>query len=126
MIMLAPFWTLAEAKVFPEVFNERYLKPENFEAVDFWQNELNPEGIDIVPAIPDTSDPTTQIAGTRVQLDYVLGVVYDEDALMVDYQLDASYSTPIEARKRYRNIWWHFKKNIINDFTENAVLLYMS
>lgn len=126
MIMLAPFWTLAEAKVLPEVFNDRYLKQENFEAVDFWQNELNPESIDIVPAIPDTSDPTTQTAGARVQLDYVLGLVYDEDALMVDYQLDASYSTPIEARKRYRNIWWHFKKNIINDFTENAVLLYMS
>lgn len=126
MIMLAPFWTLAEAKVLPEVFNDRYLKQENFEAVDFWQNELNPEGIDIVPAIPDTSDPTTQTAGARVQLDYVLGVVYDEDALMVDYQLDSSYSTPIEARKLYRNIWWHFKRNIINDFTENAVLLYMS
>lgn len=125
LIMYRPFWIDAESLVLPEIFNDQYLKLENFEAVDFWQDELVPAGINITPAIPDTSDPTTQTAGTAVALDYVLGVLYDEDALMVDYQLDSSYSTPIEARKQYRNIWWHFKKNAINDFTENGILLYM-
>ena len=81
--------------------------------------------IDVTPSIPDTSDPTAQIAGSNVALDNVLGVLYDEDAMMIDYQLDESYSTPVEARKRYRNIWWHFRKNAINDFTENGILLYM-
>ena len=52
-------------------------------------------------------------------------VSFDEDAVMVDYQLDSSYSTPIEARKRYRNIWWHFAKNAINDFTENGIVFYI-
>lgn len=125
LIMYRPFWIDAESLVLPEIFNDQYLKIENFEAVDFWQDELVPAGISITPAIPDTSDPTTQTAGTAVALDYVLGVLYDEDALMVDYQLDSSYSTPVEARKQYRNIWWHFKKNAINDFTENGILLYM-
>lgn len=23
------------------------------------------------------------------------------------------------------NIWWHFAKNSINDFTENGILLYI-
>lgn len=125
-ILYTPFLLDAEANVLPEIFNDQYLKLENYEGVTFWQNESIPFGINITPAIPDTSDPTTQIAGTTVALDYVLGVIYDEDAVMVDYQLDASYSTPVEARKRYRNIWWHFKKNAINDFTENGVLLYMA
>ena len=125
LIMYRPFWIDAESLVLPEIFNDQYLKLENFEAVDFWQDELVPAGINITPAIPDTSDPTTQTAGTAVALDYVLGVLYDEDALLVDYQLDSSYSTPVEARKQYRNIWWHFKKNAINDFTENGILLYM-
>lgn len=125
LIMYRPFWIDAESLVLPEIFNDQYLKIENFEAVDFWQDELVPAGINITPAIPDTADPTTQTAGTAVALDYVLGVLYDEDALMVDYQLDSSYSTPVEARKQYRNIWWHFKKNAINDFTENGILLYM-
>lgn len=125
LVMYRPFWIDAEAKVLPEIFNDQYLKPENYEGVDFWQNINEPTKVDITPAIPDTSDPTTQIAGSRVQLDYVLGILFDEDAAMVDYQLDASYSTPIEARKRYRNLWWHFAKNAINDFTEKGVLLYI-
>lgn len=126
LILYRPFLIDAEAAVLPEIFNDQYLKLANYEPVDFWQDELVPFGINVTPAIPDTSDPTTQIAGTTVALDYVLGVLYDEDAMMVDYQLEASYSTPIEARKRYRNIWWHFKRNSINDFTENGILLYMA
>lgn len=126
LILYRPFLIDAEASVLPEIFNDQYLKLANYEAVDFWQDELIPFGINVTPAIPDTNDPTTQTVGTTVALDYVLGVLYDEDAMMVDYQLEASYSTPIEARKRYRNIWWHFKRNSINDFTENGILLYMA
>ena len=125
LIMYKPFWIKAEATVMPSIFNPQYLKVENFEGVDYWQNENAPMAIDVTPAIPDISDPTQQIAGSNVALDNVLGVLYDEDALMVDYQLDAADSTPVEARKRYRNIWWHFAKNAINDFTENGILLYM-
>lgn len=125
LLLFRPFYIDAEAKIMPEIFNDEYLKIENFEGVDFWQNSNAPEAISVTPAIPDTSDPTTQIAGTAVALDYVLGVLYDKDAMMVDYQLDSANSTPVEARKRYRNIWFHFARNAINDFTENGILLYM-
>lgn len=125
LIMYRPFWIDAEARVLPEIFNDRYLQPDAYEGVDFWQNFLDPTKINVTPAIPNVSNPTAQIAGDPVELDYVLGVMYDEDAIMVDYQLEESYSTPVEARKKYRNIWWHFAKNSINDFTENGILLYL-
>lgn len=125
LIMYRPFWIDAEARVLPEIFNDEYLKAPQYEGVDFWQNELNPASINVTPAVPNGLDPTSQIAGTPVVLEYVLGVLYDEDAIMVDYQFDASYSTPVEARKGYRNIFWHFRKNAINDFTENGILLYL-
>ena len=67
----------------------------------------------------------TQVAGSAVSLDYVLGILYDEDAIMTDFQLESSATTPLEARKRYRNIWWSFAKNAINDFTENAIIFTM-
>ena len=124
-LLYKPFWRAAEAQVLPEIFNDKYLKLDNFEGVEFWQNELAPASIDVTPAIPDTSDPTTQTAGTQVQLDYVLGVIYDEDAMMTDFQLEDTLSTPVEARKKYRNVFTHIKRNIINDFTENGVLLYL-
>lgn len=125
MIMNSKFWIDAETMVLPEIFNDEYLKLENFERLDFWQNENDPFAIDVTPAIPNVLSPGSQTAGAEVQLDYVIGAIYDVDAIMTDYQLEESYSTPVEARKRYRNIWWHFARNAINDFTENAILLYM-
>ncbi len=125
LILYKPFIYDAEARVLPEIFNDEYLKLDNYEGVTFWQNELNPSSISVKPAIPDVLNPTAQTVGAQVDLEYVVGVLYDEDAVMVDYQLEESYSTPVEARKRYRNIWWHFSRNSINDFTENGVLLYI-
>ena len=125
MILLSKAIYDAESTVLPAIFNPQYLNIENYEKVDFWQNENLPEQVSITPAIPDVSDPTEQTAGNAVVFDYLVGVLYDADAMMVDYQLDSAYSTPIEARKRYRNIWWHFARNAINDFTENAVLFYI-
>lgn len=125
LILYRPFIIDAESMVLPEIFNDEYLKIANYESVDFWQDEAVPAGINVTPAIPDTSDPTTQTVGTTVALDYVLGVLYDEDALMTDYQFEGAFTTPIEARKLYRNTYWHYRKNSINDFTENGILLYM-
>ena len=126
LVMYKPFWNQAEARVYPEVFNEQYLKIENFEGVQFCQNANDGAAIKVKPAIPDTSDPTEQTAaGSAVAKDYILGMIFDEDAIMVDYQLDEAAVTPKEARKHYHNIWWTFRKNAINDFTENAVVFIM-
>lgn len=127
LMMLNDFWIKAEALVKTEVFNEKYLSFGNFEGVDFWQNEYDVSSISITPAIPDAAGTNNgeQTAGAAVQLDYVLGFLYDEDALMVDYQFDSATTTPLEARKHYRNLWWTFRKNAITDFTENMILLYM-
>ena len=125
LILYRPFMIEAEAMVLPEIFNDEYLKISNYESVDFWQDEIISSGINVTPAIPDTSDPTTQTVGTTVQLDYVLGVLYDEDALMTDYQFEGAFTTPVEARKLYRNTFWHYRKNSINDFTENGIILYL-
>lgn len=126
MVMYKPFWNDAEAMVLPEIFNDQYLNIDNFEGVQFWQNANDGAAINTLPAIPDTSDPTEQTAAAAaVVKDYVLGMIFDEDAIMVDYQMDEAAVTPKEARKHYHNIWWTFRKNAINDFTENAVIFIM-
>ena len=127
LLLHSPLITKSESYVFPSLFNEQYLKIENYEGVDFWQNEANPASIDVVPAIPNKTTPASgQVAGSEVKLDYLVGVLYDVDAVMTDYQLESSLSTPLEARKRYRNVWWTFSRNGINDFTENAIVYYMA
>lgn len=126
LLLYNPLIVKSRSYVFPELFNEQYLKVENFEPVDFWQNERVPAGIDISPAIPNVSTPANgQVKGNRVQLSYVVGMLYDKDGLMMDYQLEKALSSPLEARKGYRTIWYTFAKNIISDVTENAIIYYM-
>ena len=127
LMLYNPLMIKTQSYVFPELFNEQYLKMENYEGVMYWQNENDPSAIKVTPAIPDTTGLTgVQTAGDTVSLDYVVGMLYDVDAIMVDYQLDNSAVTPLEARKHYRNMWWSFAKNAICDFTENAIIYIMA
>lgn len=126
MLMVASFWNDAEALVLPAIFNDQYLKLDNFEKVDYWQNINEPFKVSVTPAIPDVSDPKEQTSGSAVTLSKVLGLLYDKDAMMVDFHLEDVTSSPLEARKHYRTIWNTINKNPINDFTENAVLFYMA
>lgn len=129
LFLYRPLFVEAQSYVFPEIFNPQYLKIENYEGIDYWQNELpaNAPKIDVAPAIPNVASPSSgQTKGDRVQLDFVVGMLFDEDALMVDYQLERATSTPVEARKFYRNLWYTFQRNAISDTTENAILYYMA
>lgn len=126
VMFISKFWNDAEARVLPAIFNDQYLKLSGFEKVDYWQNINDPTAISVTPAIPDTSDPTQQIQGSAVSQALVLGILFDRDALMVDFQLDHVYSTPLEARKGYRTVWNTIRKNPIWDPTENFVVFYMA
>ena len=127
LLLFNPLLVKTQAYVFPSLFNEQYLKMENYEGVMYWQNENDPSAIKVTPAIPNVAAPASgQTAGDTVTLDYVVGMLYDVDALMVDYQLERSATSPLEARKGYRNLWWSFAKNAINDHTENHILYYMA
>ena len=120
MLIYAPLMIEAEANVFPTIFNPEYLDVGQYEKVTHWQNINNPMAIDVTPAIPNLASPASgQTTGNRVQLNHVVGMIYDEDALMTDYQMDSSYTTGLECRKGYRNIWWHYSKGSLNDFSEN-------
>ena len=127
LIMYAPLFRDVEAMVLPEIFNTQYLDIEKqYEGVEYWQNLNDPSAVSVVPAVPNIASPSSgQIQGSAVSLDYVVGLLYDEDALMIDYQLDAAYSSPIEARKLFRNLWWTFSRNLITDVSENSILFIM-
>ena len=130
VILYEPLFIDAEAMVLPEIFRPEYLDLKTqYYGVQWWQNENAPSAIDVVPSIPDLNSLSTyygeQVTGTRVQLDYVVGLIFDEDAIMTDFQLDDVNTTPLEARKRFRNTWYAMKRNLINDFSEKAILFTM-
>ena len=127
VLLYEPMFIDAEARIFPEIFNPQYIDVnKQYEGVMFWQNINDPSAIDITPAVPDFGGTGEQKTGSNVSLSVVVGLIYDEDALMVDYQLETANTTPLEARKRYRNSWLSIARNAINDLTENAILFYMA
>lgn len=127
LLLYNPLFIEAEAWVFPSVFNDRYLKIDNYEGVDFWQSINTPEAIKIKTAIPDVDNTNNglQKVSVDVNIPYVVGVLYDRDALMTQFFMESSAVTPLEARKRYYNTWWTFAKNAINDATENMIVFTM-
>lgn len=126
MMILESFWDKVESRVKPQVFNDQYISFGNFTPVTFWQNENDPAAIKVTPAIPNTANPTEQKAGSQVNLSYVLGFIYDDRAIMTDYQLETVATTPLEARKLYRTTWWTFRRNMINNFSHKGVIFYMA
>lgn len=128
LVLYGPMFIDAESQVYPEVFNEQYLKLENFERVTFWQNINDPMAIDVTPAIPDFAGTNggLQTAGSNVAISNVVGMLFDEYAIAVNFQFESADVTPLEARKKYRNLWWHFAKNAVNNYTRPAILYYMA
>lgn len=123
-ILYNPLFVEAKATVFPEIFHDNYLDIGNFEGVNFWQNKNDPTAISVTPAVPD-EDTGLQKAGAAVNIPFVVGCLFDKDAIMTDFQLENARSTSINARKGYRNAWFHFAKNAVNDLTENFCLFVM-
>ena len=130
LALYAPMFNEAKALVLPEIFNPDYLSIDNYEGVSYWQAKSNRMGINITPAIieADPTDPDygKQKAGSAVSLDYVVGCLFDEDAVLAEMQIQRADTTPLEARKHYRNTWNTFAKNAISDPTEKFILFYMA
>lgn len=126
-LLYNPLFIDAQAQVLPEIFNPEYLSVENYEPVDFWQSNyseaLRPQ-INVYPAVFDATTGGT-IKGDQVQLPYVVGMLFDRDALVTDFQIDRTDSTPLEARKHYRTVWFSYSKNVIDDPSENCVIFIM-
>lgn len=122
------FFEKAKSYVFPTIFNDQYLDGgQGYELVNYWQSKEKPMSINFTPAIPDIGGESgEQMAGNTVALANVLGIVYDVDGIMVDYQLDEVHTSPLEARKGYYNTWYTLQRNAISDLTEKCAVLYMA
>lgn len=121
LMLFSEFIAKAKTRVMPEIFNPEYLKLENYEGVTYWQSSIPGKrmSIDCKPALPDGA--TT----AEVALDYVVGILFDEDAMMTINQFNGAYTTPLEARKMYRNVWYHWKFGAIQDYSFSQIIYYL-
>lgn len=125
MIMYDPIFIQAESEVYSGLFNPQYLEIGDFEGVNFWQSQDTPTAISGTPNVLDVSTGQSATAAASVGIDYVLGLLYDEEALGVMPQFDYSSVTPFNSNGGYWNLFYHWRFNSYNDFTENSVLFVL-
>lgn len=125
MVMYDPIFIKAESEVYSGLFNPQYLEIGDFEGVNFWQSQDAPTAISGKPNILDVTTGRSADAAASTGIDYVLGLLYDEEALGVMPQFDYSSVSPFNSAGGYWNIYYHWRFNSFNDFTENAVLFVL-
>ena len=113
------------ARVLADTFNSGMLQYRDMELVPYWQTPDNRETVKIKPVITSSIGGAT-VSSSNVGLANIVGVLFDDDAIgytPIDSQVLA---TPVNARSRYVNFWYHYGWRWYNDFTENAVLFLLT
>ena len=90
----------------------------------FWQNIDNPYSVKATPAYLDVSDGTIAEASDPVQVNNIIGVLFDRDALGMVRRSTWSGATPFNPKGGYYNIFWHWSQTVWNSFGENFLLFY--
>ncbi len=125
MVMYEPIFIKTQAEVYSGLFNPKYLDIGSFEGVNYWQSQSTPTAINVKPNILDVATGASKDADTAVNLDYVLGILFDEEACGVMPQFDYSSTTPFNSAGQYYNMYMHWRFNSYCDYTENAVLFVL-
>ena len=125
MVMYEPIFIKTQAEVYSGLFNPEYLNIGSFEGVNYWQSQSTPTSINVKPNILDVATGASKNAEAAVNLDYVLGILFDEEACGVMPQFDYSSTTPFNSAGGYYNMYMHWRFNSYCDYTENAVLFVL-
>ena len=118
LMLFSEFISKAKTRVMPEIFNTEYLSLDNYEGVTYWQSSIPGKrmSIDCKPALPDGA------TSAEVALDYVVGILFDTDAIQSINQFNGAYTTPVNARHLYTNTWLHWKFGSVQDYSENSII----
>ena len=125
LILFEPIFRDAEARVFPSLFDPGFLRMQDYEGVEYWQNPNNPGAVDIKPNQLNVSTGQA-VDGTRVQITNVVGLLFDRDAISTSLKLQKTITTPVNADGDYFNTVYHWAFQFKEDPTENMVLYYMA
>ena len=125
LIVYEPFIRRAQTEIFPSLFRDSYLSIDNYTGVEYWINPNDGSAIDIVPNQLDVSTGQSD-TGTQVQLDYVLAVLFDRDALATSVHVEDVLTSPVNNKGSYYNVTYHYGKDHLFDQTENMIVYYLA
>lgn len=125
LILYMPRIRQAEATIFPSLFDSSYLRLDQYEGVEYWQNPNVPEAVSVTPNQLNVG--TGQSAtGNAVALDHVFALLFDKDALVTSVHVEDVLTSPVNNKGSYYNVTYHWGKDYQLDQTENMILYYLA
>lgn len=98
-----------------EAFHSEYVEKKTSIVVPRWQSPDKPMSIKV-----------TDSAGTEKNIDNIVGFIYDRDALGVYRKEQEVLTTPVNARGRYTNTFYHEEHMWFNDMSENGLIFTLN
>lgn len=120
VIFLSQFQRKADVYLQSGVYHNEYTKLPDAEITNYWQ------GSGTGYALADTSaiDITTS-EGNAVSAAYILGVIFDRDAVGINC-MERWVRTQPNAKADFVNYFYKMKAQYFNDFNENFVVFYLA
>lgn len=119
----APAINRMDAEVLSITFNDDRLSLGEVESVGYWQSINNPTTVSVAPSYMDNTGAI--VNANNIVVENIFGLLFDEEAVMVQSVNEWSAPTPFNAAGGYANTFWHQSNRYLNDFTEKGILLLM-
>lgn len=119
----APDLNRMDAEVLSVTFNEDRLNLGEVESVGYWQSINDPTTVSVSPSYMDTDGTIT--AGSAQVVENIFGLLFDEEAIMIQSVNEWSAPTPFNPAGGYTNTFWHQSNRYLNDFSEKGVLFLL-
>lgn len=123
LYMLADFMTQLRTVVSYSAFNSADVKITPNNLVPYWQASGTEVNMGSWEAM--TSINGTKCDGVARNVTNLIGVLFDREAIGTFRQEDDVLTTPVNARARYYNTFWHESQLWFNDMSENGVTFYL-
>lgn len=119
IVLLSDFAKASETFLLSDTYNEDRVLLPNHEAVPYWQGS----GVDY--SFSEVSKINVKTSGGKdVEMDGILGVIFDRDALGVS-NLDRRVTTNYNAKAEFYTNFHKFDAGYYNDLNENFVLFFI-
>ena len=126
--LYSPFMREVTSRVLADTFHDTFLRLSDVEAVPYWQSMDQRDVVDVYPAYTDTSGVVVHdtTSGNDVEVEDVLGLMFDRDAMGMTILDRRVLATPLNTRGMYRNIHVHGNQRCFYDNTEKMVLFLLA
>lgn len=122
--LFADILNAIDARVLADTYNYKFIEYADVEPVGFWQSIETRDQIQIKPTYLQ-ADGTLTTSQNAITQGYIMGVIFDDEALGYTTFNEFSGVTPMNVRGEYWNQYFNYVIRYWNDFTEKGLVLLL-